>query len=115
MWLGYYLSPTIALQPMAESRTSSHLYQHLSPAQGEIRLVQLKPQRAANQDNKRIHCSLEHVSLNESPTYRALSYAWGDPSYTQSIMLNGAAFRVTENLKVALQHLLHDDKSDLPL
>ena len=40
--------------------------------------------------------------------YWALSYIWGDASKTQTILLNEAPFRVTENLHAALRKLVEE-------
>jgi hypothetical protein len=39
--------------------------------------------------------------------YEALSYAWGDNAFTQSVMCNDVPFTITANLREALVHLRH--------
>ncbi len=58
-----------------------------------------------------IHCTLEHVKLSDltpgstAAAYQAVSYVWGDPTQTQPITLDGAAYPVTTNLYSALNYL----------
>lgn len=53
-----------------------------------------------------IICRLSIVSINEPPPYEALSYVWGSSEALQVLTLDGHAFRVTQNLYAALNHLL---------
>ncbi|KAF2787649.1 HET-domain-containing protein, partial [Melanomma pulvis-pyrius CBS 109.77] len=52
-----------------------------------------------------IHCCLEKCSLVEKPSYRALSYCWGDPMDTRAITVNDQIVKVTTNLEAALRQL----------
>jgi len=56
-------------------------------------------------DSEEICCYLDHVSLNDGPPYRALSYRWGDKKITRQIEINGYKKRTTENLEAALREL----------
>jgi hypothetical protein len=47
-------------------------------------------------------------SLEDRPAYTALSYTWGDPSPTKSIIINDAVVHVTESVETALRHLQHE-------
>ncbi|KAM5353402.1 hypothetical protein ACJ41O_000052 [Fusarium nematophilum] len=78
-------------------------YQSLQPEYREIRLARF----VAGPDEQQGSYSLELVtaSLNESPTYRALSYVWGDPTPRFPISVNGEGLQVAENLHVALGQL----------
>jgi len=71
-----------------------------------IRLLLLLPAARLSQ---RIECRLCHAPFTNTSQYEALSYTWGDPSITKCIVLEGAPFKVTENLKSALRHLRHSD------
>jgi hypothetical protein len=80
-----------------------HLYEPLSFDNHEIRLITLLPFK---NPWDRIQCTVQRVSLRRrSVSYKALSYAWGDPSVTMPISINGIEVPVTCNLKSALQHL----------
>ncbi|PMD14479.1 heterokaryon incompatibility, partial [Hyaloscypha hepaticicola] len=53
-----------------------------------------------------ISCTLEKVSLEDSPKYSALSYRWGGTG--RQILVNEKPFTVTNKLEIALQHLQKD-------
>jgi hypothetical protein len=52
-----------------------------------------------------VECCLHTVSLDDNPTFTALSYVWGDPSITENIIVNGHMKPVTTNLEMALRHI----------
>jgi hypothetical protein len=60
-------------------RCAAALYEPLSAAKNQIRLMKLKSELCADQ----IHCLLEVFDIETAPKYRALSYAW-----VRSISLN---------------------------
>jgi hypothetical protein len=57
-----------------------------------------------------VRCTLFHSSCLDAE-YEALSYVWGEPIFTNDILLSNQAFHVTENLYSALNHLRYLDKS----
>ncbi|TAQ90805.1 hypothetical protein B7494_g827 [Chlorociboria aeruginascens] len=67
----------------------------------QIRLLDLQP---GNFDDG-IQCTLRIVSLDDLPSYEALSYVWGDPAATQTISLDGNPFLVSSNLILALKQI----------
>lgn len=83
------------------------MYAPLEPLRREIRVVELAP----GNFNDDIHCTLRTLSLDDNPTYEALSYVWGDFNVTDFINLDGSRFEATINLKLALQHLRRSDIS----
>jgi Heterokaryon incompatibility protein (HET) len=68
---------------------------------GTLLLLKLLPSQ--NSDTIRWH--LVCVSLNDSPSYEALSYCWGDPAVTKPVAVGEAELQVTTNLCDALTHL----------
>lgn len=76
------------------------IYQPLSHP-SEIRIAELLP----GQVHDPISCRLRHRLLDDSPSYDALSYAWGDPEDTETIRLDNIDHQATKNLCSALQHL----------
>lgn len=56
-----------------------------------------------------IHATLETVSLDESPNYEALSYVWGEPTDSKSMVLNGEQISIRPSLDCALRHLRRPD------
>lgn len=79
----------------------SHHYLELDPTRDEFRLFTLKPGAAGSN----IEGILEHYPLQTSPSYHGLSYAWGNPKDTQTILVDGHPLSVTSNLHDALQHI----------
>jgi hypothetical protein len=53
------------------------------------------------------------VSLEELPSYSALSYTWGDPKPTHSIICDCTAVNITKNLHDALLRLRSTDEACL--
>lgn len=84
---------------------ASSIYEALSKDRQEIRLVTILP---AAEPSALIECTLGSVCLQENPTYTALSYAWGDPTVTASVAVNGVECQVTTNLEAALRHIRDD-------
>ena len=89
-------------------RTSSPLYQPLNAERHEIRLLRILDQAET------IACTLEIASLDDSPTYSALSYEWAryqgeDPGeHVPPIMVNSLPISTTTNLSLALKYLDKD-------
>lgn len=86
----------------ASASAIASLYQPLSSEDYEIRLLTLLP---GDSDSSLISCTLAHTSLNEIIKYEALSYVWGNPSATETILVNGVEWQATSNLVAALRQL----------
>ncbi|KAH7369749.1 heterokaryon incompatibility protein-domain-containing protein [Rhexocercosporidium sp. MPI-PUGE-AT-0058] len=122
--------PTTKASSVSSQKSKTQLakidiYQPLSPSTREIRLLHILPEQPGSLllGPDPISCVLSHVSLEDKPTYHALSYTWDDESLGQSfedpddvkrkrkvlisgfIFLDGQAVEVTPNLWVALWHL----------
>ncbi|KAH6648387.1 heterokaryon incompatibility protein-domain-containing protein [Truncatella angustata] len=79
----------------------------------EIRLVHLED---IDKETNEVICRLETVEFNKDLQYRALSYYWGDPTNSPSIICDGSRLKATPNLDSALRCLLRKGKSsNLPL
>lgn len=99
--------------PTADS--DAFRYRPLRLEEGEIRLMFIETlgtqASTLNSDHQpRLCCRLEHVCLRDQPRYTALSYAWGDPTMTQDLVLDGQRLQVTQNLASALDHLLAEHR-----
>ena len=70
----------------------------------EIRLITLAPGKWTDL----IECSLQIASLDDGPTYEALSYVWGNANLRKWIRLQNSHFDVSKSLEVALRHLRHE-------
>jgi hypothetical protein len=86
------------------------MYQPLESNSGMIRLLQLLPKKTSG-GHAIPEGRINVVSLDDRPQFTALSYVWGDSLDTVPFILDGYEFRVTRNLKSALEHLQLNDKS----
>jgi len=73
----------------------------LDPVSG-FRLLILLP---SPQLENSVECRLQHVSMDDPPFYRALSYVWGDGPREKIIFVDGAIFHVSYNLEKGLRQL----------
>jgi hypothetical protein len=89
----------------ARTPDKSQLLYTTSLGKDQIRILCLLPGRWED----RIKCSLKIVSSEDSPEYEALSYAWGDLTNTESIIVDGVEIHITTNLAAALRHLRQPD------
>jgi hypothetical protein len=83
-------------------------YRDIEPQNREVRLLRISPGLSSM-----IHCELAHTSLETADTYKAISYAWGDPYDTTVVTLEGREFPVTTSLYQALQKLRSTDEAVL--
>lgn len=67
----------------------------------EIRIVNLLPGEYGGP----IECVLEHIDMDITKDFEALSYCWGEASITKSILLDGRSYPVTTNLFDGVQRL----------
>lgn len=79
------------------------IYRKLDVEKRQIRLVSILPGSWSDD----VACELTIVSLDDNPSYEALSYTWGDPSDTVPILLQGLESPVTKPLHLALRRLRH--------
>ena len=86
------------LSPRDSVLTKPYSYQPLSVSKNEFRLLQV----LEVDETEEIHAQLANHTLDDVPRYHALSYCWGKASAKKSILLNGLACPVTENLYNAL-------------
>lgn len=63
------------------------------------------PDRAAELRGSLLHTSLAVCSYDILSCYTALSYVWGDPAPTETIILDGKSVGITENLATALRDI----------
>jgi hypothetical protein len=96
----YHSSEMVSSQPSFEPEISSERRQcYGKPLKGRnIRLLQIHP----GHGDAILECSLQERPLNCGIPYQALSYVWGDPSITRTILCDGHHLKITENLHSAL-------------
>jgi hypothetical protein len=84
----------------------AYRYKPLEP--GTIRLLSIRPRDQGDiEADGVVHCSLQHVSLDKSPEYTAISYVWGPPEPSRYISLDGYKTKVTATLRMAL-HMINN-------
>ncbi|KAH8598609.1 heterokaryon incompatibility protein-domain-containing protein [Bisporella sp. PMI_857] len=71
----------------------------------EIRLMRLVVGTDFDPETGPIRFTLSKASLNDSPTYRALSYVWGNSQDTRTAKVDGKDLQISSNLDSALRHL----------
>ena len=87
---------------------TSLAYTPLVTTAREFRLFLL----ASGDENESIDGAILHVSLDDHPSYEALSYTWGNGVSLHPINVDGCTFMVTRNLLAALKRLRlpHQDR-----
>ena len=81
--------------------SSSYAQKYGSVTDNEIRVLLLQPAVRGE-----VICHMSKIALTEKVmAYSALSYTWGTSGLTDSIMVQGHPFAVTQNLKAALVQL----------
>ncbi|USP74661.1 hypothetical protein yc1106_01935 [Curvularia clavata] len=80
----------------------SALYQPLNTIREEFRLLRIQP---SDDFHSIITCQLFTASLIDKPSYNALSYEWGNPNVTKSVIVNSTELQVTSNLEAALRRI----------
>lgn len=80
------------------------IYTPLDNTRNEIRLLEVLPAKSGDPEAS-VECKLFTCSLNDKPSYTALSYVWGDPNNTKPIIVNCQEVQVTINLNDALCQL----------
>ncbi|KAF2460245.1 heterokaryon incompatibility protein-domain-containing protein, partial [Lineolata rhizophorae] len=76
----------------------------------DIRLIVLFPKLDGSQE---VRCMLLHFPLASVPLYEAISYAWGDPSKTQTIIVDGRPYATTTKVLEILRGMASPESSRL--
>ncbi|KAF4344564.1 heterokaryon incompatibility 6 OR allele [Fusarium beomiforme] len=92
---------------------STAIYKHLDSSRQEIRLLIL---HSSAKKEEEIKCTLSHTTLKsptnvKGPAYEALSYVWGEPDFSEPIILNDHTFYITPSLKYILSCLRRKDEN----
>lgn len=89
--------------PKSPKDSLSSLYVYASlPEDSNTRLLRLLPSLDGSAP---LFCTLEPVNLDHGRSFEALSYAWGEASFTEPLNIDGRVKYVTPNLRDALLHL----------
>lgn len=87
------------------------VYDPLPDPRSHIRLLQLHREK---QDG-RLQFSLTTTSLSSAPNYFGLSYEWGDPVDTETILVNDTMFFIQQSLHNFLMQIAVHYVRDLPI
>ncbi|KAK8851192.1 heterokaryon incompatibility protein-domain-containing protein [Apiospora arundinis] len=81
------------------------LYEYRSlPANAQTRIIELQPARSDDDPPAPLCCRLRDFDVYEDEEYEAISYTWGDPHFTEELVVDDAySLRITPNLRDALQ------------
>lgn len=74
------------------------------PGNNSIRILVIEP---ASAEEDELQTRLQVVSLDDKPTYEAISYTWGDPADSALLHCNNSQVAVPRNLQNALRKLRH--------
>ncbi|KAF8864224.1 hypothetical protein BDZ45DRAFT_582496, partial [Acephala macrosclerotiorum] len=85
-------------------------YRPLDDERREIRLLTVE---RTSSRSKYVTCRLHRYSMDRLPPYTALSYCWGDPKDTVTMIVNGKKFSATRNLEAALRQISRDGYSTI--
>ena len=77
----------------------------LRPHSHTIRVLDVRPIPHDATEGTPLECTLRIIDLDADPAFTALSYVWGDPTPTRSIVCDGVVFGVGENCYSALWYL----------
>jgi hypothetical protein len=66
-----------------------------------IRLLQLY----SDSDDTALQGQLRHFEIEKSPSFRAISYAWGEQTLPQELLLEGKTLKITQSLNDVLQQI----------
>ncbi|OAL46680.1 HET-domain-containing protein [Pyrenochaeta sp. DS3sAY3a] len=99
IWVAWMRSKrrwSVAYQEYSKNRgqyEANTLYQYQPALSGQIRLVELKRTHPL----ARLELRIRTCVLDESPSYEAISYTWGDPNAKHSVTVDSSSISVTRN------------------
>ena len=85
----------------------SFRHPELTDSTTQFRLLQILQCRPAEP----IICDLSAFALLTAPAYFAISYTWGDPRLTASVLVNGTQMTVRQNCDYALRQAFNSNAS----
>jgi hypothetical protein len=81
-------------------------YKYEALEKRQIRVVHLYPTKGSGL----MYCTIDRVSVDDNPTFEALSYTWGTSPERYQIQVGASVLSVGKNLAVALRTLSSVDK-----
>lgn len=89
---------------MADSTKPMYQYRPL-PDHSSVRVLDL----VAGKDGEVLSGTISSTSLTDSGVYEALSYAWGEANFSETICIDGVNLPITTSLSAALLQLRKPD------
>lgn len=86
------------------SRIAGTVYEPLDKFRLQFRLLEIAEADDENEAGL-VAVKIHTVSLQDSPSFAALSYVWGNPTETAEIIVDGVPRKVTKSLSKALGHV----------
>lgn len=99
---GMYLPRMVTSGPHARLEP----YEYVSLPSRHIRLLVLYPEMTSNE----LCGAFESSSLDEETYYKAVSYTWGPPTFTETLHLPEGIIKITPSLASALRRFRHYSK-----
>jgi hypothetical protein len=104
--LGLGSTSTIMGENKATRAPSLGDYKYEALEKRQIRVVHLYPTKGSGL----MYCTIERVSIDDNPTFEALSYTWGTSPGRYQIQVGASVLSIGKNLAVALRTLSSGDK-----
>ena len=93
---------------MSEFLSESYQYEDLPiPPPGSFRVAELLP----GEKDDPVSCVLHVTNWSNPLEYEAISYAWGDPNATATVIRHGKKVEMTKSLHGALAQLRYQHQS----
>lgn len=112
----------VCLQSEAAPCTMTHRYRELDQDLQEFRLLRILPQCTSSKEA--LQCSIKHASIKEircskrhkyrkwlNEDYEAISYTWGNPTPSSTMVLDGRSMRLPVKSEKALRRMAYPDRS----
>ncbi|KAH0536831.1 hypothetical protein FGG08_006329 [Glutinoglossum americanum] len=80
---------------------------YLSRKSFEIRVIELEPAKDVDAE---LHCNIKHITLDSGSGFEAISYVWGTPIFTHSLVCGDSQIAITPTLDEALRRFRLEDK-----
>ncbi|KIX03749.1 uncharacterized protein Z518_07302 [Rhinocladiella mackenziei CBS 650.93] len=112
--MGQKSDKVILARPVPVGRPSRPRFEHepLKEKGEEIRILTILPNKSDNLSAP-LECKIRHVSIEKARGYTALSYEWKTNVAKASILIHGATFAISDNLKHALLIMRHHGHEDM--
>jgi hypothetical protein len=101
-------SRTLRVRPLHRTTSATFIHAPLNHPRN-FRILHLKNSLRGDSEEWKdqvLHGTLVENSLDDVPLYLALSYAWGDPSLSDVILIDERELKITQSCGAALRRML---------